>query len=234
MKCEATEKQTAPLQTGLLHRDGCAGTCHCIFERMLWVEPFGRAWQNRTSGTGAIYMRRCFPLIIRPRREHVTLAGPGRTTIHGFMHLEYRLAMPADAPECVRLRGLTRENAVSAQRLARLGITAESWATEISSGELHGFISTAGGHMAGYCFGASKTGEVMVLAVLPDYENKGVGRRLLDLVVARLLACGHDRLYLGCSSDSSSRSHGFYRYLGWRSTGSVDHRGDEILELLRS
>jgi hypothetical protein len=26
------------------------------------------------------------------------------------------------------------------------------------------------------------------------------------------------------------RSYGFYRHLGWRSTGSFDDRGDEILE----
>ena len=150
------------------------------------------------------------------------------------MHLEYRPAIPTDAPECVRIRGLTRENAVSEQRLRMLGITQESWATEISSGDLPGFVCTAGNQMAGYCFGASKTGEVIVLALLPTYESQGIGRQLLNLVIAQLRASGHDRLYLGCSSDPSSRSHGFYRQLGWHSTGTVDHHGDEVLELVRS
>ena len=150
------------------------------------------------------------------------------------MHLEYRPAIPTDAPECIRIRGLTRENAVSEQRLRTLGITAESWATEVRSGNLPGFVCTAGLQMAGYCFGASKTGEVVVLALLPHYESQGVGRRLLSLVVAQLRARGHDRLYLGCSSDPSARSYGFYRYLGWQSTGNVDHHGDEVLELVLS
>ena len=150
------------------------------------------------------------------------------------MHLEYRTALPKDAPECVRIRGLTRENAVSEQRLQTLGITAKSWATEVSSGDLPGFVCTAGSQLAGYCFGASKTGEVIVLALLPAYESQGIGRQLLNLVVPQLRARIHDRLYLGCSSNPSVRSYGFYRYLGWMSTGSVDHHGDEVLELVRS
>jgi GNAT superfamily N-acetyltransferase len=69
-----------------------------------------------------------------------------------------------------------------------------------------------------------------VLALLPAHEGQGVGRQLLARVVDRLLAAGHGRLFLGCSADPASRSHGFYRHLGWRSTGSVDAHGDEVLE----
>jgi GNAT superfamily N-acetyltransferase len=148
------------------------------------------------------------------------------------MYLEYRPAIPTDAPECIRIRGLTRENAISEQRLRTIGITTESWATEVSSGDLPGFVCTAGRQMVGYCFGASKTGEIVVLALLPPYEGQGVGRRLLSLVVAQLRARGHNKLYLGCSSDPFVRSYGFYRYLGWQSTGAVDSHGDELLELV--
>ena len=55
---------------------------------------------------------------------------------------------------------------------------------------------------------------------------------LLDLMVADLRARGFERLFLGCSADPRVRSHGFYRHLGWRSTGTVDAAGDEVLELL--
>ena len=147
------------------------------------------------------------------------------------MHLEYLRATPSDASECVRIRALTRENAISEERLRSIGITAESWANDIRSGELPGFIGKVGFHMAGYCFGASKTGEVIVLALLPAYEGKGMGRELLSLVVTHLRGLGHQRLFLGCSSDPTVRSYGFYRQLGWRSTGVVDRHGDEVLEL---
>ena len=54
------------------------------------------------------------------------------------MTIDYRRAVPQDATECVRLRGLTRENAISPQRLAEIGITATTWAQVICSDELPG------------------------------------------------------------------------------------------------
>lgn len=147
------------------------------------------------------------------------------------MELHFAPALPSDAAECVRIRGLTRENAVPAERLQKLGITVESWASEIESGALPGFVCRADDALVGYCFGARDTGEIVVLALLPDFENRGLGRRLLELVVELLRARGHHRLFLGCSPDPRSRSHGFYRHLGWRSTGTFDSHGDERLEL---
>lgn len=71
----------------------------------------------------------------------------------------------------------------------------------------------------------------MVLALLPDYERRGIGRELLHRTVKDLIGLGHTRLFLGCSADPMSRSYGFYRHLDWRSTESFDQYGDEILEL---
>ena len=42
----------------------------------------------------------------------------------------------------------------------------------------------------------------------------------------------HNRLFLGCSPDPSTRSYGFHRRLGWRSTGAFDAAGDEVPEYL--
>jgi GNAT superfamily N-acetyltransferase len=148
------------------------------------------------------------------------------------MTLNIAPATPEDAAECVRLRGQTRENAVSESRLGELGITAQSWAQDIASGVLPGFVARAGGVMVGYAFGAAHTGEVVVLALLPAFEGQGLGRELLGRVVGLLRSQGHGRLFLGCSADPASRSHGFYRHLGWRSTGQRDKLGDEELELL--
>ena len=149
------------------------------------------------------------------------------------MHFQYRSALPADAQECIRIRGLTRENAISAERLAALGITVESWGEGIRSQELSGYVCLVDHEMVGYCFGSSTTGEVVVLALLPSYEGQGVGREVLNRVVAHLWALGHQKLFLGCSADPSVRSYGFYRHLGWRGTGALDDHGDEVLELLR-
>ncbi len=147
------------------------------------------------------------------------------------MSCSFRRAVPADAPACIHLRGLTRENAVPAERLAALGITAASWGEGIRSGALPGWVCEGEGEMAGYCFGDVASGEVVVLALLPAFEGRGIGRELLARVVALLRDHGHRRLFLGCAADPAVRSHGFYRHLGWRSTGGVDAHGDEVLEL---
>ena len=147
------------------------------------------------------------------------------------MHLSYRSAQPEDAADCVSVRAMTRENAFSEDQLRSIGITAESWGESIRSGALPGHICTSGGSIVGYCFGSRDTGEIEVLVVLPDFERRGIGRELLKRTTDTLADFGHRRLFLGCSPTPTSRSYGFYRHLGWRSTGTFDQRGDEILEL---
>lgn len=156
---------------------------------------------------------------------------PSAEAIAGFAGL--RRARPDDAPFCVTLRGLTRENAVSASRLQELGITAATWAADIASNALPGWVAVSADGLLGYCFGASDSGEVVVLALHPSAEGRGLGKRLLQLVVDDLRSLGHRRLFLGCSSDPQVRSYGFYRHLGWRSTGRLDALGDELLELVQ-
>jgi GNAT superfamily N-acetyltransferase len=147
------------------------------------------------------------------------------------LHLKYRPALPEDAQECVAVRGKTRENAFSEEQLRSIGITAESWGENIRSGALPGHVCLFEEQIVGYCFGARETGEIEVLVVLPDVENLGIGRELLLRTARQLAGLGHRRLFLGCSPHPTSRSYGFYRHLGWRSTGTFDQRGDEILEL---
>lgn len=146
--------------------------------------------------------------------------------------VHYRLAVPSDAEECIVLRGMTRENAITAPRLASYGITAESGARQIREGRIVGYVCTDVNRIVGYCYGSRHTGEIEVLALLPDYERRGIGKTLLAQVVASLRTVGIERLFLGCSKNPEHRSYGFYRHLGWRSTGTLDAHGDEILELL--
>lgn len=147
------------------------------------------------------------------------------------MNITYRKAIPTDATACIVLRGKTRENAFSAEQLQALGITSESWSAGIRDGSFPGYIGMVDGELGGYCFGDRTTGEIIVLALLPEYEGKGVGKTLLSLMIEEFKELGFKRLFLGCSADPKVRSHGFYRHLGWKSTGTVDAFNDEVLEL---
>ncbi|MDR0208830.1 MAG: GNAT family N-acetyltransferase [Pseudomonas putida] len=146
-------------------------------------------------------------------------------------NLTYRPAKPDDASLCINIRGLTRENAFSKEELRALGITTESWSMGIQDGSCPGFVACVEGRMIGYCFGDRETGEIVVLALLPRYENQGIGKTLLAMMVDELKHQGFNRLFLACSSDPKVRSYSFYRHLGWRPTGERDESGDEILEL---
>lgn len=117
------------------------------------------------------------------------------TMSSAFTEPQVKRAVAADAPECVRMRGLTRENAVSEERLRAHGITAESWAEDIRTDRLPGWVARSGGLVVGYCFGAAETGEVVVLALLPQEEGRGLGKRLLQLVIDDLRSQSHGRLF---------------------------------------
>ena len=147
------------------------------------------------------------------------------------MRITYRSALPDDAPECVVLRGKTRQNPASEELLRSMGITATTWAENIRSGALPGHVCTVDDRIVGYCFGDRETGEIVVVALLPEFEDRGIGREVLRRTLEELADLGHQRAFLGCSTDPASRSYGFYRHLGWRSTGTFDRYGDEILEL---
>ncbi|WP_069705412.1 GNAT family N-acetyltransferase [Burkholderia seminalis] len=145
--------------------------------------------------------------------------------------LTWRKAVPGDAAACIALRGKTRENAFTEAQLRDLGITVESWGDGIRDGRFAGHVCCTNGRMVGYCFGATASGEIVVLAILPEYEGAGIGKRLLRRVIDDFAANGFTSLFLGCSTDPASRSRGFYRHLGWMPTGRLDEAGDEILTL---
>ncbi|WP_313621330.1 GNAT family N-acetyltransferase [Achromobacter sp.] len=146
------------------------------------------------------------------------------------MDIVYRAARAEDVPACIDIRGKTRENAFSAEQLAAVGVTLETWTEAVRDGSLPGYVATVGDRIAGYCYGDKETGEIVVLALLPDYEGHGAGKTLLNLMVRDLKALGYARVFLGCATDPAVRSYGFYRHLGWSSTGLLDDAGDEVLE----
>jgi ribosomal protein S18 acetylase RimI-like enzyme len=143
-----------------------------------------------------------------------------------------RPAHPDDIAACVDLRGRTRENAISRAELARRGVTEAGWREDLRSGLLPGFVACEGEAIVGYCFANRDTGEVVVLAILPAHEGRGLGRALLSRMVAHMCGLGHRRLHLEAAADPRLRAHGFYRHLGWRPVGRQTERGDEELEFL--
>ena len=147
--------------------------------------------------------------------------------------LEYRRATSSDLPACLHVRGQTRDNPLTPDYLASLGVTTESWGPLVDSGQSVGFVAEKKTQLVGFCFADTRSGEVTVLALLPEFEGLGAGRSLLHLTTQILFSSGREEVWLKASPDPQTRAYGFYRHLGWRWSGATDEIGDQVL-LLRA
>ncbi|KAF0815029.1 hypothetical protein IGB42_00106 [Andreprevotia sp. IGB-42] len=137
----------------------------------------------------------------------------------------------ADFPALFDLRARTRENAMSVAELAARGVTPESAAEALATGQIRGWLYEVDGKIVGFASGDRSSGEMLVLAVLPEFEALGIGRALLTRVTQWLQECGHQHIWLTANPDSAVRAYGFYRHCGWVASGEM--AGDEEIMVYR-
>ena len=129
--------------------------------------------------------------------------------------ISIRELAPADLDAVFRVRVATWHNPHGAAELARLGITPESVAARMCSSH-RGWVAVDADRIVGFSMGDRTNGEMWVIAVLPEFEGRGVGRRLLTEVEHWLRAEGWREIWLTTDPDESVRAVGFYRHLGWK------------------
>lgn len=142
----------------------------------------------------------------------------------------FREATLADVEATFEVRASTRENPISKERLASLGITPATVSAAMEGGSYRSWVCEVEGEVVGFCNADASTGEVLVLAVLPKHEGRGLGRELLALAVTFLQLRGNGRIWLFADALEALRSHGFYRANGWAPTGKRQPNGDEELQ----
>lgn len=146
--------------------------------------------------------------------------------------MRLRVACAADVGAMFHIRANTRDNTISPERLAKLGITPPTLGDALEHGEVCGWLAVDGDDQAiGFCNVDPASGEVLVLAVLAGKEGQGVGGALLDAAVTHLQSVGSPPPWLMAGADPALRSHGFYRAQGWKPSGRRDAQGDEELRL---
>lgn len=117
-------------------------------------------------------------------------------------------------PALFDVRVRTRENTMTLEALQRLGITPRS-VSESLDRSTRGWLCEDSGRVVAFTMADRATGEFLVIAVLPEYEGKGIGGRLMALVEEWLAASGCTRAWLTTDLDPSLRAYGFYRKRGW-------------------
>jgi len=81
--------------------------------------------------------------------------------------------------------------------------------------------------VVGFSMGDKSTGEMWVIAVLPEYIGQGIGSVLLTAVERWLAESGCARLWLTTDIDTSLKAYAFYRKHGW-----VDDRAEKGLRYM--
>lgn len=128
--------------------------------------------------------------------------------------MKFREITAADVPALFDVRTRTRENTMTLEDLQRLGINPQS-VTESLGKSTKGWVCEAAGRIVAFSMADRATGELLVVAVLPEYEGMGVGGRLMALAEEWLAASGCKRAWLTTDLDTTLRAYGFYRKRGW-------------------
>jgi GNAT superfamily N-acetyltransferase len=83
-----------------------------------------------------------------------------------------------------------------------LGPLGQSWVCEVE------------GRVVGFSAAALRDASIWALFVLPEFEGRGIGKRLLALATDWLFAQGAPQIVLGTAA--ATRADAFYAKLGWR------------------
>lgn len=128
--------------------------------------------------------------------------------------MKFREITRDDIPSLFAVRIATRENALSLEELSAQGITEESVGGMIQTTH-RGWLCEADGRAIGFAMGNGQTGEMWVIAVLPELEGRGIGARLMTLVEDWLWSRGWEEIWLTTDIDTSLCAYGFYLKRGW-------------------
>jgi GNAT superfamily N-acetyltransferase len=139
-----------------------------------------------------------------------------------------REATIEDVPVMFEIRLSVRENTATRQQLEKHGID-EAFVAAAIRAPGRGWIAEESGRSVGFCIADREGADLMALFVLPEFEGRGHGAKLLDTAVRWLFSEGVQRVTL--ATGPGTRSHHFYLKRGWIETGRIEPNGDLELEL---
>ena len=84
-----------------------------------------------------------------------------------------------------------------------------------------GWVIEAGDRVVAVVIGNARNGNIWGLFVRPEFERRGLGRRLLDTAVDWLWSQRLTQLWL--TTTPGTRAQEFYEAAGWRRAGMTEH-----------
>ena len=142
--------------------------------------------------------------------------------------ISFREIGPDDMAAIFDVRVATWDNDRGREEMAALGITPDSVRAKLADTH-RGWLCEADGRVVGLAMGDRSNGEMWVIAVLSEYEGRGIGGQLLSRVEGWLLDCGWREIWLTTDRDETLRAVGFYRHLGW-TDWKLEPDGDRFMK----
>lgn len=126
----------------------------------------------------------------------------------------YREIQAQDLPTIFDVRVATWHNDNGRDEMTKMGITENSVERRLEDSH-RGWLCEIEGQLVGFAMGDKTNGEMWVIAVLKEFEGRGIGKRLLGLVEDWLWSEGWQEIWLTTDTDETFRAVGFYRRVGW-------------------
>ncbi len=117
----------------------------------------------------------------------------------------------SDVVSIFNVRTSVRENYLSLEEMQEMGIT-ESTVSNMIEKDHCAWVATDDDEVVGFSMILREKGSLFGLFVLPDYEGRGIGRRLTEIAEKELFK-QHEIAWL--ETDKNSRAARFYMQLGW-------------------
>ncbi|MFZ3387562.1 GNAT family N-acetyltransferase [Buttiauxella gaviniae] len=134
------------------------------------------------------------------------------------MGINVRPAQLSDVESIFIVRTSVTENHLSREEMRAMGITESTVSNMIEEGRC-AWVATNDDEVVGFSMILREKGSLFGLFVLPAYEGRGIGRRLIKIAEQELFK-HHDVAWL--ETDKNSRAAKFYMQLGWTNTTTLD------------
>lgn len=124
----------------------------------------------------------------------------------------FREATIEDIPQIAVVRNSVKENALSNPDL----VTTEDY-IEFMTVRGKGWVCEIDGTIVGFSIPDLQDNNIWALFLHPDYENRGIGRKLHDMMLDWYFAQDKAHVWLGTAP--GTRAEAFYRKSGWTENG---------------
>ncbi|RZK13036.1 MAG: GNAT family N-acetyltransferase [Flavobacterium sp.] len=124
----------------------------------------------------------------------------------------FREASIDDIPQMAVVRNAVKENTLSNPDL----ISTEDY-IEFMTVRGKGWVCEVDGQIVGFAIPDVVDNNIWALFLHPDFEKKGIGRKLHDIMLDWYFAQGKIKVWLGTAP--GTRAEEFYRRSGWKQNG---------------